>query len=109
MARGRECGEMFPRYEVLGETESSLDGMTAKWEDFDERAYEPWERKKQASLRELFTKIYIGILACSIALFGSALILLQSPSADTELSSAFTARSAAPQDTTPTTISSLAT
>jgi hypothetical protein len=51
MARGRECGEMFSLYEVLGEKESSLDGMTAKWEDVDERGYEPWEKRKQASLR----------------------------------------------------------
>jgi hypothetical protein len=107
MARGRECGEMFSLYEVLGEKESSLDGMTAKWEDVDERGYEPWEKRKQASLREPFTKIYVLILACGIALFGSALLLMRSPSPDTELSSSFAARSAAPQDATTTTISSL--
>jgi hypothetical protein len=107
MTRDRECGEMFPQYEVLREKEASLHGMAAKWEDVDERGYEPWKKRKQASLRELSTKVYVAILACSIALFGSALFLLRSPSPDTELSSAFTARSAAPQDAGTTTVSSL--
>jgi len=109
MDRGREAGEMTSRYEVLGEEQSSLDGMTAKWVDFEESAYQPWERKKQASMKELFTKIYVVILACSIALFGSALLLMRSSSPDTGLSSSFTARSVAPQDATTTTISTTAT
>ncbi|KAE9382175.1 hypothetical protein N431DRAFT_320852 [Stipitochalara longipes BDJ] len=60
-------------------------------------------------MRELFTKIYIVILACSIALFSSTLLVLRSSSLDTELSSTFIARSVAPQDATTTTISTTAT
>lgn len=92
-----------PSVRDLGEG-PSLDGMTAKWEDFDGGHYEPWERKKRASLRKLFTKIYVVILACSTALFGSALLLLRSPSADTKLSSALVARPVVSQDATTTTI-----
>jgi Peptide N-acetyl-beta-D-glucosaminyl asparaginase amidase A len=109
MDRGRECGEIFLRDDVLKGKRSSLDGMTSRWDDLDERGQELWQESsgKQDSLRELFTKIYIVILACTIALFGSALLLLRSPSPDNQLSSSFVARSAAPQDATTTTISSL--
>jgi hypothetical protein len=105
MAGDREPGEMFPRYEVLGEKGSSLDEMTTEWEDFDEGGYQRWDRKKAAPLKELFTKIYVAILACSVALFGSALLVLRSTSPDNQLSSALAARSVAPQDATTTTIS----
>ena len=105
MAGDRKRGEMFPRYEVLGERRTSLDEMTAKWENFDGESYELWERKKQVSFRKLFTKIYVVILSCSIALFGSALLLLRSPSPENQLPSAFIPRSADPQDATTTTVS----
>jgi hypothetical protein len=100
-----ESGEMFPRCEVLGEKRTSLDEITAKWEDFEGGSYEPWERKKQDSFRKLFTKIYVVILSCSIALFGSVL-LLRSPSPENQLSSAFIPRSAMAFSAT-TTMSSL--
>jgi len=72
-ARDWKCGERSPRVRSLGEE------IISWWDDskrvvFDERRYEPWEQasRRQESLRELFTKIYVVILACSVALFGSA-------------------------------------
>lgn len=109
MTRGWECGEISLGHEIL-EKKSSLDGMAAKQVNFDGKADEHWEKmsRKQDALRELFTKIYVVLLACSIALFGSALLLLRSTSPETELASSLTARSAAPLDaTTTTTMSSL--
>jgi hypothetical protein len=111
MAGDRERGEMFLRNELLGEKQASLDGMTAKGELVGDSGYGAREdtRKMQASFWK-FLKISVFLLACGVALFGSALLFPpRSLSPGAAPARANLARSAAPQEASTATVSSSAT